>query len=79
MPQALALAAQMTATLALIVVLALSLFVLSLAFRANRPPRPADRTSSLAHSVTNNFVLTGTLLLDKLLRANKLYRDLHKR
>ncbi len=44
MPQALALAAQMVATLALLVVLALSLFVLGLAFRTNRPPEsPARR------------------------------------
>jgi hypothetical protein len=44
MPQALALAAQMVATLALFVVLALGLFVLGLAFRANRPPASPARS-----------------------------------
>jgi peptidoglycan/LPS O-acetylase OafA/YrhL len=44
MPQALALAAQMVATLALLVVLALSLFVLGLALRTYRPSEsPAQR------------------------------------
>ena len=48
-PQALALAAQIVATLALLVVLALNLFVLGLAFRTNRPPEFRAGTRDVQH------------------------------